>query len=285
MIRRPMPPTPVGETATIEWPSRRLGGPRPAVRRRPPARAIRHRRVVYEIARASRMTTRSPIPSYRYGRPGVTGRTGFLGADSVFWGSGAGVGVGRRTELLFPMVELDRRCLEIGRRGDPARGFESYPRRRSFCESVSGDRMGRTAHSALRWRSELGGRWGSAAAPRALDRPPHRRATVAIPGLPSTVTVVYAHRVVLRCTAACSTCCAAERRVSVDLPPPILFDEMLVGHRRSIAWRRRRSRAKPDLRRRERACLRGVPAEPHRLETLDRLFGQGSVAPRETERA
>ena len=42
--------------------------------------------------------------------------------------------------------------------------------------------------------------------------------------------------------------------------------------------------ATPDLRRRQRACLRRVPAEPHRLEALDRLFGQGAVAPRETER-
>jgi hypothetical protein len=32
------------------------------------------------------------------------------------------------------------------------------------------------------------------------------------------------------------------------------------------------------------ACLRRMPAEPHRLETLDRLFGQGAVPPRETER-
>jgi hypothetical protein len=41
----------------------------------------------------------------------------------------------------------------------------------------------------------------------------------------------------------------------------------------------------PDLRQREGACLRRVPAEPHRLETLDRLLGQGAIAPRETERA
>jgi NAD(P)-dependent dehydrogenase (short-subunit alcohol dehydrogenase family) len=56
-------------------------------------------------------------------------------------------------------------------------------------------------------------------------------------------------------------------------------------HARGARGAGRLARAGPDETQRERACLRRVPAEPHRLETLHRLFGQGTVAPHKTERA